>query len=150
MNKKTQSILAAVLVVIMIPIYRVPLTWRVIYVIPIFVILLLFTYAISCLALNFGVFMDDLANIISVLLRLIFYMSGIFYNVEKRVPEPYNHWMMNGNPMTFLITSMRNCVLYEKSPNLKVMAIWFVVSIVLAVIGTKVIIKHENSYVKLI
>ncbi len=141
---------AFVLVIIMIPIYRVPLTWRVIYVIPVFAVLLLLTYAISCFVLNFGVFMDDMANIVSVLLRLVFYMSGIFYSVEKRVPEPYNRWMLNCNPMTFLITSMRKCVLYEQSPNLRMLAFWFVVSLILSVIATKVIVKHENSYVKLI
>ena len=77
-------------------------------------------------------------------------MSGIFYNVVKRVPKPYNKYMLNGNPMALMIHSMRNCILYEKMPQMKMLLIWLAVSTVLAVIGTRLITKHENSYVKLI
>lgn len=138
------------LVLVMIPIYHVPLTWRVIFAVPIVLVLLLLTYAISCLSLNIGVFFDDLANIISVVLRLVFYMSGIFYDINKRVPVPYNKVLLYGNPMGFLINSMRRCVLYESLPSFKGLAFWFVISLAVAVFGTRLIVKHENSYVKMI
>ncbi len=138
------------LVLVMIPMYHVPLTWRVICAVPIVIVLLLLTYAVSCVALNIGVFFDDLANIVTVLLRLVFYMSGIFYDINKRVPAPYNKLLLYGNPMGFLINCMRRCVLYEKLPSFKGLGIWFVAGLVVAVIGTRMIVKHENSYVKMI
>ncbi len=150
MEEGFKMCIAFSLVIFMIPIFHVPITWRVVFAIPIFIVVLVLTYAVSALSLNIGVFFDDLANIITVLLRLVFYMSGIFYDINKRVPAPYNKLLLNCNPMGFLIHSMRKCVLYETVPNLKLMAFWFVVALVLAVIGTKLIIKHENSYVKMI
>ncbi|MCR4691258.1 MAG: ABC transporter permease [Lachnospiraceae bacterium] len=142
--------IAFLLVFIMIPIYHVPLTWRVIFAVPVFLVLMILTYGVSTIVLNFGVYFDDLANLISVFLRLVFYMSGIFYSLEKRVPEPYNLWMLRLNPMAMLIDGMRKCILYESRPGLKFLLIWFVVSLLLSVIGTKQIVKHENSYVKII
>ncbi|MBO4336890.1 MAG: ABC transporter permease [Lachnospiraceae bacterium] len=141
---------AFVLVIIVLPIYRVPVTPRAFLAIFVIIVLLIFTYAISALVLNLGVYIDDLANIVTVLLRLVFYMSGIFYDVIKRVPKPYNKYMLNGNPMALMIRSMRNCILYEKMPHMKMLLVWLVVSIGLAFIGTHLITKHENSYVKLI
>ena len=34
-----------------------------------------------------------------IVLRLIFYMSGIFYNLETRLPAEYSKILFNGNPM---------------------------------------------------
>jgi ABC-type polysaccharide/polyol phosphate export permease len=141
---------AFALVVIMIPIYRVPITWHIIEIVPIFVILLLFTFGCSCIVLNFGVFFDDIANIVTVFLKLVFYMTGIFYNIEKRVPEPYNKWLLYGNPMACLVQSARNCILYEASPYYMLLGIWFVVSVLICIIGVRVISKYENTYVKVI
>ena len=141
---------AFMLVLVMIPVYRVPLSFKVILALPVGLLLLVFTYAISTLVLNLGVFIDDLANIVSVLLRLVFYMSGIFYDVIKRVPQPYNKWMLYGNPMALMIRSARNCILYQKYPHARMLVIWFAISLILSVIGTRLITKHENSYVKLI
>ena len=145
-----KMLVAFSLVLIMIPIYHVPITWRAVFALPVLAVVLLLTYAVSCLALNIGVFFDDLANIITVLLRLLFYMSGIFYDIHKRVPKPYNKLLLNCNPMGFLINSLRRCVLYEELPSLKGLLIWFVISLIVAVYATGLINKHENSYVKMI
>ena len=90
----------------------------------------------------------DLANIVNVALRLMFYMSGIFYNVQKRVPKPYNLLMLDINPVANIIQGARNCILYQSHPMYGVAGIWFVISILLSVLGVRLIVKHENSYVK--
>lgn len=141
---------AFALVVLMIPFYRVPLTWHVLEVIPVFIVLLLFTFGASCIVLNFGVFITDLANVITVLLKLVFYMSGVFYNITKRVPEPYDTLLLYGNPMAGLIQCARNTVLYSTHPYYDLLGIWFVISVLLCIIGVRMIVKYENSYVKVI
>ena len=145
-----KMLVAFTLVILMVPVYKVPITWRVIDIIPLFIILALFTFGCSCIMLNFGVFIDDLSNVVTVVLKLAFYMSGIFYSIAKRVPDPYCALLLKGNPVANIIHSARNCILYESNPDYKVLAIWTVVSIVLCVIGVKLITKYENSYVKVI
>lgn len=141
---------AFVLVVLLIPIYRVPITWHVIEIIPVFVVLVLFTFGCSCIVLNIGVFLSDIANVVSVLLRLVFYMSGVFYNIQTRVPEPYNMVLLYGNPIAGMIQNVRNCLLYGTHPYYGMLGIWFIISVILCIVGVHLIMKYENTYVKVI
>ena len=145
-----KMMISFVLVVVMFAIYRVPLSFNIFYFIPLLLVLTLFTFGASCILLHFGVFVEDLSNVINVLLKLVFYMTGIFYSITKRVPEPYNIILVKCNPVAFIIDGMRECMLYQKTPDLAVLGIWFVISLILAVIGVKIIYKYENSYVKVI
>ena len=145
-----KMMISFVLVVVMFAIYRVPLSFNIFYFIPLLLVLTLFTFGASCILLHFGVFVEDLSNVINILLKLVFYMTGIFYSITKRVPEPYNIILVKCNPVAFIIDGMRECMLYQKTPDLAVLGIWFVISLILAVIGVKIIYKYENSYVKVI
>ena len=136
------------LIVIMMAFYRVPLTWNVLYIFPILVEIVLLTFGCSCIILHFGVYVDDLFNVTQVVLRLIFYMSGIFYSIGDRVPEPYKTIMLTCNPVSMLIESGRRCLLYESVPYRKSILVWGVISVLLCVAGVHLIYKNENSYVK--
>ena len=137
----------AIAVVLMI-IYQVPVTWRLLYAIPILITYILFVYGMSCFLLHFGVFVADLKNIVDIALRMVFYLTGIFYNVEKRIPAPFGRLLTRFNPVAFMIDGMRKIMLYDKSPGWKVLSCWFAFSILLTFFGTLLIYKNENSYVK--
>ena len=98
--------------------------------------------------LHFGVFVADLKNIVAILLRMLFYLSGVFYSIPRRIPEPFGDIIVNVNPVAFFINSMRQVVLYQSLPNLVILAGWLVLSIFLSWIGIRLIYKNENSYVK--
>lgn len=138
------------IVVVMMIIYRVPVSWKIIYVIPIFITLGMFTFGVSSIMLHFGVFVEDLANIINVLLKLVFYMSGIFYSIKNRVPAPFDEILLKCNPVALMIDDLRESMIYCSLPHQELLLGWFVVSCVLSVIGVKIIYKYENSYVKVI
>ena len=116
----------------------------------IWVNLLLFTFACSIWLLHYGVFVEDLSNVVMIALRMLFYLTGIFYNVGTRIPAPYGEFLLKYNPMAFFLECMRNALLYGKIPHRKLMLAWFLVSIVLTVLGIRKIYKNENSYVKVI
>lgn len=138
------------IVLVMIPIYRVPITWMIFEILPLFLVLMLFTFGCCCIALHFGVFFNDLTNIVTVLLKLVFYMSGIFYSIPKRVPNPYNQFLLNINPLANIIDGARRCMLYQSHLNYISLGIWLVVSVLLSIIGVSLINKYESSYVKVI
>ena len=137
------------LVLVMMLIYRVPVSYRVIYLAPVLIVLFLLTFGISCLVTHFGVFVDDLYNVMQVVLRLLFYMSGIFYSIEKRLEEPLKSVLLNVNPMAFLIQCARQCLLYRETPSLIVLLLWGLIAFGTCVLGIHVIYKYENSYVKI-
>lgn len=145
-----KMLIAFSLVFAMMLIYRVPLTWNILYILPIFLMLAILTFGIGCLVLHFGVFIDDLYNVLQVVLRLIFYLSGIFYVIDGKLPAPYDMILLKMNPVAFAIDSARTCLLYSSSPDILTLTIWTVIGILLSVCSITVIYKYENSYVKVI
>lgn len=129
---------------------RVPVNGTIIYVFLTYIIMFLLTFGCGTIFMHFGVFIDDLGYAITILLNMMFFLSGIFYDVETTMAAPLGSIIARANPMAFLINSMRNALLYETAPDLALMGIWFVVSVILCAIGVRIIYKYENSYVKVV
>lgn len=134
-------------VVLMMVVFRVPISWHVLFFIPVMLVLILFTFGCSCFVLHFGVYVEDLSNVINIVLRFCFYLTGIFYNVEKKIPG-IGVYLNRYNPMAFLISAMRQSLLYAEVPDLRFLGLWLAVSLLLAVGGIALIYKEENSYLK--
>lgn len=123
---------------------------RILYAIPILIVLAVLSFGCATFLLHFGVFVEDLSNVVQIGLRLLFYITGIFYSVSTRLPEPYGIYAEKYNPLAFLLSSMRGALLYHKSPDLLWLGFWFLVGIVISILGVRMIYKNENSYVKVI
>lgn len=145
-----KMIISFSLVVILMIGYKVPVTANILYIIPLFMTLIVLTFAASTIMAHFGVFVEDLANVINVLLRLLFYMSGIFYSIEKRVDAPWGELLLKINPMALIMDDLRSVMIYESGPHLLLIVAWFVIGLIFCVIGIKTIYKYENSYAKVI
>lgn len=143
-----KMVIAFSLVILMMLFYRVPVDWKVVLILPLFLVLLVVTFAFSSLLLHFGVYVEDLANIIAITLKLLFYMTGIFYSISNRVPYPYSSLLLKCNPMALLVDSMRKVLIYQSMPDWGPVFAWLAAGIVLSVVGVRNIYKHENSYVK--
>ena len=131
-------------------IFQVPFSLQLFNLIPVTIVLLVITFGFSTILLHFGVFMEDLSNIVSIFLRLLFYLSGIFYNVYSRVPEPYNKILLRGNPAAFIIEQSRKIIIYQQVPDYLWLSIWMAIGLAVSIIGVATIYKYENSYAKVI
>lgn len=141
------------IVVLMMLIYRIPVSINLIYVLPLLVDVFLLCFGIMCILLHFGVYVEDLANVVNIALKLMFYLTGIFFSIETRIGKKFPVLaavLGKANPMAYIITGMRKCLIYAQRPDLSVMIIWFVISLMISIIGVRVIYKNENSYVKVI
>lgn len=138
------------IVIIMMVCYRVPLSWNLLYIIPVMLVFALFTFGMCTILMHYGVFVEDLSNVVDVTLRLVFYMTGIFYSIEERMHGFVQTVLLYWNPVSFVIQSMRNIMLYQKGINLYALGFWTVAGLVLSFIGVKLIYKYENSYVKVL
>ena len=144
-----KMLISFAIVVLLMIVYRVPITFNVLYFVPVIITLMLFTFGCATFLLHYGVYVEDLANVMDIVLRFLFYLTGIFYNIETRVPE-IGPLVNKLNPVAFFITSMRKCVMYQSAPHRLLLVVWFGVSLLLAVLGVRKIYKNENSYVKVI
>ncbi len=145
-----KMLISLLLVAIMMALYNVNISLRILNFIPIIFVLVIVTFAVASLLLHFGVFVEDLVNITNVLLRLVFYLSGIFYMVSTRIPAPYNRYLLWCNPIAYFIQSSRDCLLYNKAIDYRILFVWLIIGTIVSIIGIKTITKYENSYVKVI
>ncbi len=148
-----KMMISGVLLVIMLILIRVDLTFYMFAAIPILVVLFVFTLGVSLNMMHYGVIVEDLSNIMDLVLRLWFFLSGIFYSLESKLGESHPEiadLLTNWNPMALLLHDMRNVLVYGEAPNWIGLLIWGVVGLLLTVIGVKTIYKYENEYVKLI
>ena len=135
------------IVALMILINGIHITFNVLFAVPVFLALLLLTFGCSCFLLHFGVYVEDLSNVINIVLRILMYLSGIFYHVEKRIPQ-FGAALNTYNPVAYLLTSMRQSLIYAQTPDLLVLSLWMLVGLLICIAGIRKIYASENSYVK--
>ena len=129
---------------------KVNITREVLAIIPIIICLILFSFGFCCIFMHLGVYVDDLNNVINILLRFVFYLTGVFYDIGKRVHGALGRIIRHGNPLAFLIDNGRKTLLYGQKIEWKWLMIWYVVGVFLVVIGVNLIQKNENNYVKVL
>ena len=142
-----------IIVVIMMMVFRVDISFYIFCYIPVLLVLILITFAVCVNLMHFGVFVEDLGNVVTIVMQLLFYMSGILYNIENRMGAEYPlaaKILTYGNPMAFLIREMRNVLLYKQGPDWLALGVWALIAFILSAIGVRTIYKNENSYVKVI
>lgn len=131
-------------------IFKVPFTWQILNFPLILICIYTVSFGIGTILLHFGVFVEDLSNITNILLRLLFYFSGIFYSISTRIPKPLSSLMLIGNPAAFCINQFRKIFIMGVAPNYLGLLLWFCAGILLIAIGVKIIHKYENSYAKVV
>lgn len=137
------------LVAIFMCIYKVPITWNVLWFIPIIITVLVFTFGVCTIVMHLGVFAEDLTNLVNIALRLIFYMTGVFYDISTRIHNVlYRTILLDLNPIANFIYNMRNVLIYKSAPVGMWTLVWFLVGLLICMLGIKTIYKYENTYVK--
>lgn len=143
-------IISFVLLFILMFIFKVPITINILYSIPILFLVFIITFAVSTILSHFGVFVEDLYNIVQVVLRLGFYLSGVFYSISNRLSLKSAKLLFRINPIAYAIEDFRNIFMYGKNLNFELFFYWLILGIILCVIAIKLIYKYENTYVKVI
>ena len=94
------------------------------------------------------VFAEDMTNLVNILLRLMFYLTGIFYSLDSINNVVYRSILLDLNPMANLIYNMRNVLMYGSGPVGMWTLLWFFIGLGLCALGIRTIYKYENTYVK--
>ena len=85
--------ISLLIILAMMLVFRVPVTWNVLYFIPILMTLIVIVFGFSCFLLHYGVFVDDLSKVLNIMMRFRFYLTGVFWNIMDRLPAPYNNYI---------------------------------------------------------
>ncbi|MCR5046596.1 MAG: ABC transporter permease [Treponema sp.] len=138
------------ILVFMLIVFKVQIGPCILLVIPAYCLMILLSFGAGMILLHFGVFIDDLAYAVGILLNMLMFLSGIFYNVMTTLPEPLNVLMMTFNPVALFVEVMRSALLSNTIANLPLLGLWTLVSLLLCYIGVHIVYRNENSYVKIV
>lgn len=129
---------------------HVPFTWHFLLLIPVIIVLYIVSFGIGTILMNYGVFLNDLANLVRIALRMVFYVSGVFYDIKVRLSGSLGYFLLRLNPIALIMYEARKVTIYGKYLDLYILGLWFIVGIILCIIGIHNIHKNENSYAKVI
>ena len=130
--------------------FNVEYSWKLIYIIPVLLVHIITTLSISILVAHIGVFVADSANIMNVILRFLFYVSGVLFSIADRIPDPYRTIMLHVNPIAYIIQAYRDIIMYHQFPNPYYLFYWLIVGVLTCLYFIKVMYKFENTYVKVV
>lgn len=130
--------------------YRVPVSWHLVEIIPCILMLFIITFGIGCFFMHFGVYVRDLSKMIRIVLRLVFYMSGVFYNISASIGGIYGKLLLKVNPVAVAMDGCRKALLYCESPDWVMLGVWAAIGILISILGIALVYKNENNYGKIL
>ncbi len=95
--------------------------------------LILYTLGLTWFLSSFGVFLRDLGQVVGIAVTALMFLSPIFYPVAS-LPAEYQS-LMHLNPLTSLIESWRDVLVFNRAPNWGVLAIHAAAALAVALIG---------------
>ena len=99
---------------------------------------------VALIVSSITVYIRDFQHIIGVLMQLLFYATPIVYAKES-IPESFS-WVLKFNPMTYIIDGYRSMFYSHTMPNIKMLGVIFVISIVVVVIGYLIFSKLQKRF----
>lgn len=90
-----------------------PLSWMIVFVIPIFILIVLFGTGLFFFAAWLTAWIPDAKVGIQLLTRAWFFTSGVFFSIERFVDHPAVREFMLANPAYIYLTAVRDSVMYH-------------------------------------
>ena len=99
---------------------------------------------ISLIVTSICVYLRDLQHFIGIFLQLLFYATPIVYSVEA-IPDNFK-WILQINPMTYIIGAYRNIFYYKTMPEVKPIILLILISIGVCIIGYLIFNKLQKGF----
>ena len=109
------------------------LSWTIVFLPLVMLPLLVLTLGVSWALASLGVFLRDVAQVIGLIMAVLLFASPVFYPITA-LPDYIRPWLML-NPLTFVIEQARAVLIYGKIPDWVGLAIYSLVSVLIAWIG---------------
>lgn len=133
----------SVLVVYMI-IYQIPVTWNILWVIPIFLIQQIFTLGLSLFFAAANLLYRDIQYLLSMILLLWMYATPVIYPADI-VPDRFRIFFQV-NPMAVIVNAYRQVILAGAPPKYTSLIVALIFSLVTLLIGFSYFKSREKIF----
>lgn len=111
------------------------------------VVQFLLVSALAILFASVGPLVPDIRIVLDNVVRLWFFLSGVFYDLDRFSPEAQYYLRMN--PMAVLLESYRDILLHGRWPDFVRLGWFSLLSLVILAIGIGIVRRYEYVYPKL-
>lgn len=127
-------------------IFGVVPTWHIVYLPLIIIITLLFLLAVGSILGYITVFVRDIDNLLTHVIRIFFYASPIIWE-GGRLPPEYA-WAVAINPIAILVNSYRDILMYHQNPDFIGLGVIAGLSIIAIIYMIYHYSKNEHKIIK--
>lgn len=110
----------------------------------VFIVQYLLLIAISLIVSSICVYVRDLQHFIGIFLQLLFYATPIVYSAET-IPSEFA-WILNINPMTYVINGYRDIFYNQTMPDIKGLLIILGIVLIAIIIGYLIFNKLQKGF----
>jgi lipopolysaccharide transport system permease protein len=107
----------------------------------------LFTLSLVYILATFQVTFRDTKHIVTVVLRLGFFLTPIFYNPARMIPEHYL-WLYRLNPVVHLLETYRAIILFGELPDPMSLLMLFGFTAILLPFGYKLFVNAKYRFLE--
>jgi len=136
--------LAFIVFIILMFIFKIPMTLYMLLFIPIFFLQFFFTYGLSLLLAALNLFYRDVQYLFDLVLTLWFYLTPIIYATEF-FPEKYR-WIFKLNPMSVFINAYRQVLFGGNFPKWESLGVGLLLSLIIYFISYRIFKKLEGTF----
>lgn len=126
-----------------------PISWTIVLVVPLFILIQVFALGLMFITARITAFVPDAKKIIFFINRAWFYISGVFFSVERYANVPVLQEIMQQNPAYRFLTAIRDAVMYGESPSMTDALILLSWAAGTLIVGFLFFWKAEDRYVLL-
>lgn len=116
------------------------------YWVPVLVLMLLaFTYGATLLIASLVVYLRDIRNALPLILQVGLFATPVAYGLDV-VPERYQLAYCAANPLAPIIDGLRRSMLYGTAPDLRLLGVAAITTVVVLVLGSLVFKRLETGF----
>ncbi len=141
-------LVSLVLLVVLLFVYHIPLTWEMLWAIPLFFLLFVFTASVGIILATVNVYYRDVGLASGFLLRLWFFATPIFYSLDRLSMKI--KLLLFLNPLSFLVENLRRVLVEGRGVVFWQLAIETVFILCLFMICYRSFIYMERSFADVI
>ena len=97
-----------------------PPSWTVLLVVPLYILIHLFALGLTFFVSRATAFIPDLKNIVNLVTRALFFVSGVFFSIDRFDTHPTLARIVEANPFYQFLMAVRTCVLQGEIPSSQV------------------------------
>lgn len=144
---KIPMIIAMLLIVLVVPPVE-PISWRWLLVVPVIALQFSFNLGVGLILARIISKVNDVTHLLPFILRLVMYLSAVFYSLDRFKDHPVILKVMELNPMFIIIDITRDSVLYGVTPSWESWATLTAWASIALVVGMLFFWRAEESYVR--